>query len=195
MKKLKFLEKARNVHGYKYEYPTLSENVMQMDWIDVCLDGVVYKQKVVKHLIGRCPEKKTKQKTTKEFIEQSKEVWGDKYDYSLTEYKDARTKVKIIYDGIVYEQYPNSHLQFPVEGFLNQEIFIEKAKRRHGNKYDYSLVEFKNSNTKVKIILDGVIYDQTPHNHLKYSPEFRLIKTQDEFISKSNVIHLSLIHI
>jgi hypothetical protein len=44
-------------------------------------------QKVVKHLIGRCPEKNTPIKTTKEFILESKEIWGSKYDYSLVVYK------------------------------------------------------------------------------------------------------------
>ena len=32
------------------------------------------------------------------------------------------------------------------------EEFIKKAKAVHGDKYDYSLVEYKNSITKVKII-------------------------------------------
>jgi hypothetical protein len=190
MKKNKFLEKSRIVHGYKYEYPTITDIVKQNDYIDIIFNGVLYKQRVIKHLLGRCPEKKMEVKTTIDFINSCKCVWGDKYDYSLTKYVDARTKVKIIYDGIVYEQYPNSHLnKFPVEGFLDQNIFIQKAKAKHGNKYDYSLVEFKNSNTKVKILLDGVLYEQTPHNHLKYSPDYRLIKTQSEFITKSNMIH------
>ena len=34
---------------------------------------------------------------------------------------------------------------------LSTEQFIEKAKLIHGDKYDYSLVEYKNSKTKVKI--------------------------------------------
>lgn len=34
--------------------------------------------------------------TTEEFIEKAKKVHGDKYDYSLVEYKDSRVKVKII---------------------------------------------------------------------------------------------------
>ena len=35
MKKEKFLEKARNVHGYRYEYPNINDVVMQKDIIDV----------------------------------------------------------------------------------------------------------------------------------------------------------------
>ena len=52
------------------------------------------------------------------------------------------------------------------------------------------MVEFKNSNTKIKVILDGEIYEQTAHNHLKYAPE-RVLKrkTTEQFIKESNIIH------
>jgi len=190
MRKEKFLEKARKIHGYRYQYPTLLDNVMQMDLIDVSFEGKIYQQRVVKHFKGNRPENKTVNKTTDEFITQSRKIWNDKYDYSLTKYVNARTKVKIIHNDIVYEQWPNSHLQgYPVEGFLNQDIFIEKAIQKWGKKYDYSLVNFKNANTKVKILLNGSIYNQTPHNHLKYAPERINRKTTDEFIIDSNLIH------
>ena len=128
MTRNKFLEKARLIHGYKYQYPNLEENIMQMDIIDVIFNGVIYHQRVVKHFAGRQPERKVSKKTTDQFISEAKSVWGDKYDYSLVIYENSRTKVKIIYDGITYEQYPNGHLQeYPVEGYLNQTIFIEKS--------------------------------------------------------------------
>jgi len=49
---------------------------------------------------------------------------------------------------------------------LTTKIFIEKAVQVHNNKYDYSLVEYKNIKTKVKIIcsIHG-IFEQTPNNH------------------------------
>ena len=191
MRKEIFLEKARSTHGYRYSYPNLSDVVMQKDIINVMYNDIVYEQRVLKHLKGSRPEQKQIRKTTEQFISESKLVWFDKYDYSLTEYISAKNKVKIIYDDIVYEQYPNSHLVgYPVEGFLNQSIFLQKAKRKWGDKYDYSLVEFKNSNTKIKVILDGEIYEQTAHNHLKYAPE-RVLKrkTTEQFIKESNIIH------
>ena len=191
MKKGKFLEKARITHGYRYSYPNLNDIVMQKDIINVMYNNIVYEQRVLKHLKGSRPEQKKIRKTTDQFISESKLVWFDKYDYSLTEYVSAKTKVKIIYDDILYEQYPNSHLSgYPVEGFLDQNIFLQKAKKKWRTKYDYSLVEFKNSNTKIKVILDGVIYEQTAHNHLKYAPE-RVLKrkTTEQFIKESNIIH------
>ena len=56
---------------------------------------------------------------------------------------------------------------------LTKEDFIERAKLFHNNKYDYSLVEYKNARTKIKIIcpIHG-IFEQTPDNHLKYGCKF-----------------------
>ena len=45
--------------------------------------------------------------------------------------------------------------------------FIEKAKKIHGDKYDYSKVEYINSHTKVCIICpEHGEFWQTPNNHL-----------------------------
>lgn len=190
MKRERFIEKARNIHGYRYNYLDLPQNVYQNDYIKVGYGDFVYTQRVLKHLKGNRPEQKTKPKLTDEFIDMAKSIWGDKYDYSLCEYINARTKVKIIYDGIVYEQLPNSHLKYPCEGFLSQEIFLEKAIKKWKDKYDYSLVKFTTANEKVKIIFDNVIYEQTPHNHLKYAPEKRLgYGSNERFTLLANEIH------
>lgn len=46
--------------------------------------------------------------------------------------------------------------------------FIEKAKKVHGNKYDYSKVNYINNDTKIKIICPTHgIFEQAPTNHLK----------------------------
>ena len=69
MTKSEFLERAREKHGYKYQYPYLSDKVLSNDNIIIVYNGIEYKQKVVKHiLLGRCPEKNTPIKTTDEFI-------------------------------------------------------------------------------------------------------------------------------
>ena len=51
---------------------------------------------------------------------------------------------------------------------MTGEEFIEKSKVVHGhNRYDYSLVNYKNSNTKVKIICpEHGVFVQTPYAHL-----------------------------
>ena len=116
--------------------------------------------------------------TKKEFIHKAKNIHLINYDYSLVEYKNAKTKVKIICPiHEIFEQTPDSHLRgngCPKCGLeksskkqrMSYEKFIEKAKIIHGDRYDYSLVEYINAKTKIKIIcpIHG-IFEQIPDNH------------------------------
>ena len=196
MTKQEFLERARDKFGYKYQYPNLPDKILSNQDIDVLYNGTLYKQKVVKHiLLGRCPEKNTPSKTTESFINEAKLLWGnDKYDYSLVEYKGALKKVKILYNGVIFEQVANSHISgMAPEIFMNQESFIKRAKEKWGeNKYDYSLVKYIHCKSKIKIIYKGKIYEQTPVQHLNAAPEnihLSVKKTTEQFITESNQIH------
>ena len=116
-----------------------------------------------------------RKKTTEEFIKNAKEVHGDKYDYSLAEYKGNKSNIKIKCNkcGNVFTQRVNNHL-FNKRGCpkcnggvkLTFEDFLQKSKEKHGDRYDYSLVEYKNNTTKVKIIcpIHGV-FEQRPDVH------------------------------
>lgn len=51
---------------------------------------------------------------------------------------------------------------------LSQEEFIYKCIEAHNNKYDYSLVKYKNTRSKIEIICkEHGVFSQTPQNHLK----------------------------
>ena len=134
MKKLEFLEKARNTHGYKYNYLNLSDKVTLNDRIEIEYDGEVYSQSISKHLMGRCPEKTVKRKTTEDFISESKQIWNDKYDYSLTEYTGALNNIKIVYNGIVYEQRASSHLLGLAPEFRSNEESLIRDKVSQSDK-------------------------------------------------------------
>jgi len=194
MTKFEFLERAREKHGYKYQYPNLSDIVLSTDNVDIEYKGGLYSQNVSKHIkLGRCPEKNTPSKTTQQFIKEAIEIWGDKYDYSLVDYKGALKKVKIIYDDVIFEQVAVSHLRkMAPEDNSNYEYFIKRAKATWCDKYDYSLVEFVNCSTKVKIIYNGCVYLQTPTGHLKYAPEninLSVRKTTEQFIKEASIVH------
>ena len=79
------------------------------------------------------------------------------------------------------------------------ENFIDKAKKIHGDKYDYSKVNYVNSKTKVCIICPkhGEFW-QEPRHHLskhgcpmcgKENSDRKQSLTLNEFIEKSNQIH------
>jgi len=117
----------------------------------------------------------SKKLTTIEYIIKSKKVHGDKYDYSLVEYKNSTSKVKIICPKHgVFEQLSRNHINNN-QGCpscanvkpLNTEEFITKSKEIHGDKYDYSLVEYKNNKTKIKIICPKHgMFEQMAGSHL-----------------------------
>jgi very-short-patch-repair endonuclease len=194
MTSYEFLKKARDIHGYKYLYPKLPNKITYKDKINILYNGILYKQSISKHLLGRCPEKNTPKKTTYQFIEEARQIWGDKYDYSLVDYKGALEKIKIVYEGIVFEQSASSHLRgLSPEANMNLEWFIKKAKDKWGkDKYDYSEVDYKNCKEKVRIILNetGEIFEQTPANHLISAPEnITQRKTTEDFILSAKKIH------
>ena len=134
MRRLEFLEKARNTHGYKYNYLNLSDKVTLNDRIEIEYNGDIYTQSISKHLMGRCPEKSIKRKTTEYFILEAKEIWKDKYDYSLTEYTGALNNIKIVYNGIVYEQRANSHLLGLAPEFRSNEESLIRDKVNQSDK-------------------------------------------------------------
>ena len=114
-------------------------------------------------------------KTTEWFISESKKIYGEKYTYNKTIYKTQKDKVVItcpIHGD--FEQRPdhflNGHgcsLCTNENRKLTTETFIEKAIAVHGEKYNYSKVEYIDSRTPVKIIcpVHGEFL-QIPTNHL-----------------------------
>ena len=50
---------------------------------------------------------------------------------------------------------------------INTIQFIEKARKIHGDKYDYSKVEYINNSTKIIITCkEHGLFEQQPNNHL-----------------------------
>ena len=131
--------------------------------------------------------------TNKDFINKSKRIHGDKYDYSLVDYVNARTKVKIIcpIHG-AFEQLSNNYknncpkcslekIKSNTTDFITKsktihknkydyssDEFIIKSNKVHNHKYNYSLSDYKNHSTKVEIIcpIHG-IFKQPPSDHMR----------------------------
>jgi len=76
---------------------------------------------------------------------------------------------------------------------LIKEEFIKKAKKVHGDTYDYSLIEYKNNQIRIDIICrKHGVFKQAPCKHLQgricpYCSGGKIHKS--EFIKKSNDIH------
>jgi len=203
-----FIEKAKSIHNDKYDYSKVEYKNSNTDIIIICKIHGEFKQKPVIHYWNKsgCPKCANKNITTEEFIEKSKLIHGDKYDYSKTEYLLSNKEVIIICKiHKDFLQIPNTHLNghgCPKCGGVaksNTKEFIENAKLIHCNLYDYSKVNYINNITCVIIIckIHGE-YLQTPKSHLKghgcvkcYQSTIskRLLQTTENFIERSKKIH------
>jgi len=195
-----FIDEANNIHKGIYNYSVSDYKKAHIKIKIICNSHGIFTQKPSNHLLGQgCPKCGGKNKTTEEFIDEAKLLHGDKYDYSLADYKKSKSRIKIICSiHGVFEQNPNNHLSgagCPKCDNKNKttDEFICGAKEIHENKYDYSLVEYKKSKSRVKIIcpVHG-IFEQKPNNHLygEGCPKCDgKNKTTDEFICGANEIH------
>ena len=116
--------------------------------------------------------------TNEEFILKAKELHHIIYDYSNVEYINSHTKILLKCDTHGhFSMKPNNHLNgqgCPKCGKSNitsdTEEFIKKSKKIHGDKYDYSEVDYIGSKDKVKLICkEHGIFEQLPNGHLNGS--------------------------
>lgn len=206
-----FIERARELHGDKYDYSKVEYKSAKEKVCIICPEHGEFWQTPTSHLNKKhpagCPLCNGGRKlTTEEFIQKAKEIHGDRYDYSKTEYIDNKTKVCIICKKHgEFWQLPNNHIHKTNKrgcpkcngGIkLTQEEFIEKAKLVHKeNEYDYSLVKYINSSTPVKIKCNkcGKIFEQRPDVHLRGSGcsycYGNLKKTTEQFIEEAKKVH------
>ena len=217
-----FLKKARNVHGDKYDY-SKSLYLGSREKIEIIcpLHGSFF-QIPTNHLSGKgckeCSKIKiieNQRSNTEEFISKARNIHGDKYDYSLVDYKNNSTQVEIIcMEHGKFIQPPKDHLSgrgCPTCGrersnediksrmMLSKDEFIKRANEVHGDKYDYSLVDYKDTRTKVEIIcpVHGSFF-QSPNKHMqgngcKVCGRERTIEhnflTLDDFIKRARNVH------
>ena len=196
-----FIKKANEVHGNKYDYSKTIYVKANKKITIICKKHGEFKQRPSDHLKGQnCSKCSGGVKYDIEyFIQKAKEIHGNKYDYSKTVYIKQGVKVLITDEyGFEHLQNPSSHLQgckLSIESVVNKnDYFIYKSKQTHDNKYDYSKLEYKNANTKVKIICpEHGIFEQNPSDHLngkncrKCSGVYKI--NTNEFISKAKEIH------
>ena len=212
-----FIEKARELHGNKYDYSKVNYVNNHTKVCIICPEHGEFWQVPSSHLQGvGCPKcglnkiwESRGRITTDEFIEKAIEVHGDKYDYSKVRYVNSHTKLCIICpEHGEFWQLPYVHLKgcgcdkcgdVTIGNKLRfrKDEFIEKARAIHGDKYDYSKVEYVNNQTKVCIICKncGNEFWMIPNNHLRGQECWKCNKyrnhpyTTEEFIEKARAIH------
>ena len=108
-----FIKKAKKIHGDKYDYSNVNYINSRKKVEIICSKHGKFQQKANNHLNGsgciKCGGKF--KKTLKIFIENSKKIHGDKYDYSSVKYVNNFTKIEIICSKHgKFQQNPANHL-------------------------------------------------------------------------------------
>ena len=208
-KKEVYIEECNLFHNNKYDYSIIDLEETKIKII--CPKHGIFLQNKASHKKYGCKKcaarlrGETQSLGINKFIEKSKNIHGEKYDYSLVEYKNNNTKVNITCkEHGVFSQKPLSHLlgngcpacgakSGGLKNSHDKNKFVEKAVKIHGDKYDYSLVEYKNNNTKVNIICKyHGEFSQLSNNHLSGQgcPKCKgLNKTISDFLDISKKIH------
>jgi len=147
------------------------------------------------------------------FVQRSKDLFPDRFDYSLTEYKKAKEKVTIICKKHgAFKITPNSHCNSKSNGGCYQcglestaskkkdqrfNRLIDDCKKIHGDKYDYSLITRENytgNNNKIPIICKkhGVFY-QSALKHITQKNGCRICRNESfhikDFQERCKKIH------
>lgn len=145
-----------------------------------------------------------KKKTIEQFIQEAKKIHKDKYNYDYVEYKNDKTKIKIWCNSCkaFFMQTPHCHLKKQGCPFCEKNnrkmdinIFIERAKKIHNNKYEYNNIIYNGTKKKIKIFCNKCknYFFQTPGSHLRGNGcpycAGNFHHTKDDFIKKAQKIH------
>ena len=171
-----FINNAILVHGNKYDYSKVNYKGNKKFVIIICKKHGEFTQIPNGHLNKQgCPKCANKNITTEEFIEKSKIIHGNKYDYSKVDYILGHKEIIIIckIHGD-FQQKPSNHINghgcYKCGGNLqyNKEEFIKKSILVHGDKYDYSKVNYKKCDEKVIIIckIHGEFQQKPVHHYI-----------------------------
>lgn len=185
-KEKNFIEKANEKYANKYDY----SKVKYVDAVTpVCIICPIHGEfwQTPNHHLNtkygcpKCADDKER------FIQKANMKYNNKFDYSKANYINNRVRICItcpIHGD--FEQTPSQHLltNYGCPKCANSVVelrnknqkrkttkeFIEQARKIHGDKYDYSKVEYKNAGTKVCIICpEHGEFWQRPINHLSGS--------------------------
>lgn len=191
------LEQFRAVHGDRYDYSKVAYSQSSKKIEVICRVHGPFSILPGHHINGvRCRKCYFEsQKITKaEFVEKSRENFGDRYDYSsFSELPPFGRKVLIrcVAHDLEFLQEPRNHQRGHVgcpkckslkHALTNGQLspnddsslllrkFEERARAVHGDSYGYEQFEYVNVSTKGRISCPAHgAFDQTPTNHLRGS--------------------------
>jgi hypothetical protein len=199
-----FIVSSQSIHGDKYDYSKSIYISSKIKIEIICRQHGSFWSLPTNHISRKsgCPTCSGYNTNKHSFIKKARKVHGEKYDYSLTDYKSPFEKISIVCpEHGEFVQFPNNHLNnkqgcSACSGNKKSNVteFIEKSKLIHNNKYDYTLVEYSNNSTAVNILchVHGK-FTQQPDSHLQGHgcPACSGLKrvSISDFIERSKLVH------
>jgi very-short-patch-repair endonuclease len=177
--KEQFIQNAIKIHGDKYDYSLVIYKHSKTPITIICKLHGKFIQKPYIHLMGcGCPicVLESRSKTKEEYITICNKIHKNKYDYSVIDQhiilRQSLIKIICPLHGN-FQQIASYHLEgngcpdcCHTKKYTN-DTFIKQANIIHNNKYNYSLLDYKNSITNVKIICPKHgVFISDPGNHL-----------------------------
>lgn len=194
-------EEFSKIHNRKYDYSGSVYIAENRKIRILCPEHGYFERLAMTHRKGlgcnKCAEKIV---DTESLISAFRKVHGDQYDYSKTIFVCSTEKVLIgcsehgyfaqnIYRHLDYQGCPRCAGTFK----KNTDEIIAEFKLIHGQRYDYSLVEYDGNNRRVKIKCQKHgVFEQTPKAHKKSSgcPQCRInIKKVADEIPSFEAVH------
>lgn len=159
-----FLERVNKIHKNKYDYSKMEYAGHKKKIKIICKNHGPFFMTPNYHQRGFGCSECLKEDKRKDLINCFKKVHGNRFDYSLMKYESYGEPITVICkDHGQFKILPDCHKK----GYHCKECtkiekrektakttsqVVEEFKSIHGDKFDYSLVEYINSRTKVKII-------------------------------------------
>jgi len=201
-----FIEKAKKIHGDKYDYSKVNYVRSSEKVCIICPDHGEFWQIANCHLQGQnCPKCSAINRinslkcSQEELISRFRKIHGNLYEYDFSNYTtiNGYLDIKCLKHNYWFKQKTSHHLSghgcpicFSGKKMTTEE-FIIKAREVHGNTYDYSKVVYNGKDIPVEIICPSHgSFWQKPHNHISGCgcPNCKPLKTQQkiyEFLCKS----------
>jgi Zn ribbon nucleic-acid-binding protein len=160
------INQLEEVHNGKYDYSKLEFKSQRDKGIIICSEHGEFEQSISKHKAGDgCPKCSGFNKTTDEFIIESRRKFGDKFDYSRARYVNATKMIEFrcIEHDYTFFQTSNNHLNsdYPCE-YCEREYkkslysmglneFKQRMIAAHGDVFSFENTRYVNQKTKIKI--------------------------------------------
>ena len=208
-----FIDRSNIIHQGKFDYSLVDYKNAKTPVTIICPIHGEFNQRPELHLKGSgCKlcgygeNKNNTRRSQEDYIKKAEEKHNGKYSYEKTKYVNANTNIIITCPTHGdFSQNPNQHLRgqgcLKCAGkYMDQDMFVDKAKQIHGDKYDYSKVVYTNNSTPVKIICpEHGEFMQAPTNHVsskqgcpvcgRIKKDISNTMTQDEVIDLFQNVH------